>query len=404
MLLRRVFLGILLVSLILAAFVGALAAFFATGDILWRILWSCGLSAVIAGGMIGFTFLLERPRVRLAGLVGTCVLFLTWLLSLAGIWGEPYLFHHDWHIWESMGILLLIGLPVTAIMLLITFPAVRWAGWGLVVWSALCWVGATGALWLPNSLFGSPSPYGYYYRSQHDVVESFLLAYGYGFIIMLLLVNVGMKDKRYFRYAGVLLGFLGMAIAITGVWVPSAGFYWPQIAAVSTIAAITMGYINLLLMIKGKPWQNMLRWGTVILAGLSGLAGVQGVATDWNLSADESLWFRIAAAGSIMTICASLAQLVVALILRKVQRPEVEDATITDIVLTCPRCQKSQRLPLGASRCGGCGLQFAIQAFVPHCPKCDYNLSGNTSGRCPECGEPIGLNPPPNPPLPAVQP
>ena len=149
MLLRRVFLGILLVSLILAAFVGALAAFFATGDILWRILWSCGLSAVIAGGMIGFTFLLERPRVRLAGIVGTSVLFFTWLLSLAGIWGEPYLFHHDWHIWESMGILLLIGLPVTAIMLLITFPAVRWAGWGLVVWSALCWV---------CLLYTSPSP------------------------------------------------------------------------------------------------------------------------------------------------------------------------------------------------------------------------------------------------------
>lgn len=24
-----------------------------------------------------------------------------------------------------------------------------------------------------------------------------------------------------------------------------------------------------------------------------------------------------------------------------------------------------------------------------HCPKCNYNLTGNTSGRCPECGTPI---------------
>jgi hypothetical protein len=24
-----------------------------------------------------------------------------------------------------------------------------------------------------------------------------------------------------------------------------------------------------------------------------------------------------------------------------------------------------------------------------HCRKCDYDLTGNTSGRCPECGEPI---------------
>jgi hypothetical protein len=354
--------------------------------------------------MIKFTFLLERPRVRWAGMVGTSVLFLTWLLSLAGIWGDPYLFHHEWNILESIGILLLIGLPVTAILLLISLPAMRWAGWGFAFWSGLCWVGATVALWLPDSIF-SPASYllSSSYTQQH-VVESFLIAYGYGFIIMLLLVNVGMKDKRYFRSAGVLLGFLSMGIAIAGVWVTSDNLYWPRIAAVSTIAAITLGYINLLLMIKGKPWQNMLRWGTIVLAGLSGLAGAQGVAADWILDADESLWFRIAAAGSIMTISASLAQLVIALILRKVNRPEVEDATITDIVLTCPRCQKSQRLPLGASRCGGCGLQFAIQAFVPHCPKCDYNLSGNTSRRCPECGEPIGLNPPPNPPLPAVQP
>ena len=26
---------------------------------------------------------------------------------------------------------------------------------------------------------------------------------------------------------------------------------------------------------------------------------------------------------------------------------------------------------------------------MPHCPKCDYNLTGNVSGICPECGTPI---------------
>lgn len=30
----------------------------------------------------------------------------------------------------------------------------------------------------------------------------------------------------------------------------------------------------------------------------------------------------------------------------------------------------------------------------PRCPRCDYNLTGNASGRCPECGETIGAPPP----------
>ena len=29
---------------------------------------------------------------------------------------------------------------------------------------------------------------------------------------------------------------------------------------------------------------------------------------------------------------------------------------------------------------------------MPHCAKCDYNLTGNVSGICPECGTPIPAN------------
>lgn len=31
-----------------------------------------------------------------------------------------------------------------------------------------------------------------------------------------------------------------------------------------------------------------------------------------------------------------------------------------------------------------------IKVDERYCPKCDYNLTGNVSGICPKCGEPIG--------------
>lgn len=41
---------------------------------------------------------------------------------------------------------------------------------------------------------------------------------------------------------------------------------------------------------------------------------------------------------------------------------------------------------------GGAAFYFHRKARVPgpgHCPKCGYNLAGNTSGVCPECGRAV---------------
>ena len=57
------------------------------------------------------------------------------------------------------------------------------------------------------------------------------------------------------------------------------------------------------------------------------------------------------------------------------------------------------RLPhwilLGAAA-GMTGFLFLIdrQRIPPgHCQSCGYNLTGNVSGRCPECGEPVADGP-----------
>ena len=38
----------------------------------------------------------------------------------------------------------------------------------------------------------------------------------------------------------------------------------------------------------------------------------------------------------------------------------------------------------------GRSIDRAKRSRLGHCPCCNYNLAGNTSGTCPECGTPIG--------------
>lgn len=37
------------------------------------------------------------------------------------------------------------------------------------------------------------------------------------------------------------------------------------------------------------------------------------------------------------------------------------------------------------------GRRYRLRSFRGHCPKCGYNLTGNTSGICPECGTPVAV-------------
>jgi hypothetical protein len=48
-------------------------------------------------------------------------------------------------------------------------------------------------------------------------------------------------------------------------------------------------------------------------------------------------------------------------------------------------------LALIASRCRRWTLR-AVRRHSGHCERCGYNLSGNTSGTCPECGTPTGVS------------
>jgi hypothetical protein len=50
----------------------------------------------------------------------------------------------------------------------------------------------------------------------------------------------------------------------------------------------------------------------------------------------------------------------------------------------CRRCRRHGIDPLSYDEY--CRLKPKFDPIPSNCPRCDYNLTGNVSGRCPECG------------------
>ncbi len=60
----------------------------------------------------------------------------------------------------------------------------------------------------------------------------------------------------------------------------------------------------------------------------------------------------------------------------------------------CKKCGSSRVRPLTDIYCPDCGAPVEPAHRPGRCTKCDYDLTGNVSGRCPECGARIPSNTP----------
>ena len=142
-----------------------------------------------------------------------------------------------------------------------------------------------------------------------------------------------------------------------------------------------LGLANLVLLVPLVGQQELVRWGTMAAATIC--AG----AINLLVLDDFGPWGRVAAGSGIVAGCGSLALLVLARINRRVEFRPDEGAVLTaDIAVVCPRCSKSQRIPLGGASCGACGLRIEITIEEPRCPTCGYLVYMLQSPICPECG------------------
>jgi hypothetical protein len=375
--LRKFLLRLMLVSLAFSALAGASAVLMAGQDVVWRVVGTGMIAAVGSGLMLVLSLLMDKERSRPAGLLGMVAVVAAFLIGLLLIWDLKFIFHADWAI--GLTLLLIFGAAPPAML----FLRVRFADggkWAGIIGLTGCGIGFAlllGAIW-----YGDIS--GRYGSVAEDLAGSAWVVSLFGALAAGSLAGLGLH-ARWWRWIGVVASAVAAIMALVGIWEllqsGSAAF-----AAVTGVAVI-MAHANLAFLCNLTPGQQWVRWGTVAAVIVTSLLLDVGIFHDYQ-GAGSDYVARGAGAAAIAAGCGTLALLILARLNRKMSTRTLP-AGVKEVTVICPWCQRKQALPLGLSRCGGCGLKFRIAVEEPRCPNCDYLLYMLSSDRCPECGTSI---------------
>lgn len=171
--------------------------------------------------------------------------------------------------------------------------------------------------------------------------------------------NAGSQPAR----EALMQRFLTPAVACTGVSI--SGALWCSLRAV-----------------RFRGWSAVLPPATTALTlALTGLLTAASILNDL-----PDLTMRITIALGI--IDASALVTVVLVLRARRSSPDTEDFVkpIDGLPMKCPRCSAPRVAQLGESACGSCGLVLLLAVRDDLCPACRYDLRGQASGPCPECG------------------
>jgi len=153
---------------------------------------------------------------------------------------------------------------------------------------------------------------------------------------------------------------------------------------VACVVGVALPHVGLLSLARLRREYGWVRRCTVyVIAALATM-----IAYTIITEIDDDEWFRAMGVVGIGVVCGTLA----VPILHRVSAIRVREGIRTVELLlsiTCPRCNKTQELPVGRSKCAQCGLKFSIEIEEEHCQTCGYPLYRLESTTCPECGTPI---------------
>jgi len=232
--------------------------------------------------------------------------------------------------------------------------------------------------------------FGPFRTTAEEVLQS-LLAIGCA-VLASAAVTVPVSSRRwriqgYVAYAAILAA-LTMSLLIIWVWAFRwhIGYWDPEGTTIGLWAIV--GYFTLSALTSMARLKQQWRWVRHATLGCGALLTFQCTTLALSMSSLPDSWFKMMAMLAIL--CGSGAVTIPILHLSAKDRGATELLTTgISFPMTCPRCQRSQEISIGRSKCAGCGLKFSIEIEEEHCGKCGYPLYQIRSGQCPECGTPF---------------
>ncbi len=341
----------------------------------------CTLIPVVCAAL--FLAIHHRASFRSAAIVAVPALLFVWIaftLAISGIYSG---WEFEEKLLGTLLVLLVTGIPAVGAMFCVKKPWGTIFAWTFMVLASVCGLTAIYCIWFLDS---NPELMG-------KIGVTSMATYGCLGTGSLLLINVRARDRRYFRYPGMLFAVCAFALDFALRWdfVKEAVEVWWPCVHVCWAAAGTLAAINVLLMTRKKGFVRVMKWIAVATAALTG-AGVILLLDPIELlprvQPRTLEWIDRLTRMALMASCGSAMLMVIARAsLRLV--PRLTTARVVDrITLTCPNCGVAQEMDLRGT-CKGCLLQFKIELAEPHCPECRHLLINLTSDRCPECGHAI---------------
>ncbi|UCC31673.1 MAG: hypothetical protein JSU86_05215, partial [Phycisphaerales bacterium] len=184
---------------------------------------------------------------------------------------------------------------------------------------------------------------------------------------------------------------VALVLVLVAIWVDLP---WPRPAreafyktmGVACVVGIALPHVGLLSLARLRREYGWVRRCTAYV--IAALAAMIAFTIITEIDGRDDEWFRAMGVVGITVVCGTIAVPV----LHRVSAIRVREAIRTVELLlsiTCPRCNKTQDLPVGRSKCAQCGLKFLIEIDEEHCQTCGYPLYRLESTACPECGTPI---------------